>query len=48
MDNTTPLTKYESRIRNDHRGTSRYLHRPDIDRLLEARRLEQQLREPVT
>lgn len=48
MDNTAPITKYQARIRNDHKGTTRYLRRPDIDRLLEARRLEQQLREPLT
>ncbi len=44
---TTPITKYESRIRNDLRATSRYARRRDIDRLLEERRLERQLRGPI-
>ncbi len=51
MDTTTtpvtPITKYESRVRNDLRATSRYARRRDIDRLLDERRLAQQLREPI-
>lgn len=39
----TPITKYEERIRNDQRATSRYARRKDIDRLLEERRLEREL-----
>ena len=46
MDNkTTPLTKYESRKRNDLRAHRRYAARPAIDRLLEERRLERELME---
>lgn len=48
--NTTPVTpmnKWESRIRNDLRATSRYARRRDIDRWLDERRLEAQLREPI-
>lgn len=45
---TTPLTKHESRKRNDMRAHSRYARRRDIGRLREQRRLEQQLREPIT
>ncbi len=41
----TPLTKWESRTRNDLRATSRYARRRDIDRLLEERRLAQQIEE---
>ncbi len=51
MDTTTtpvtPLTKYESRVRNDLRATSRYARRRDIDAWHEQRRLEAQLREPI-
>lgn len=49
MDTTTtqPLTKYESRKRNDLRATSRYAARPLIDRWHEERRLAKQLEEPL-
>lgn len=47
MDTTRPITKNQSRIRNDLRATSRYARRKDIDRLLEQRRLAKQLREPI-
>ncbi len=42
---TTPITKYESRTRNDLRATSRYARRRDIDAWHEQRRLAQQLEE---
>lgn len=45
---TTPLTKHESRKRNDMRGHSRYARRRDIDRRLDDKRLKQQLREPIS
>ena len=47
MENTAPITKWESRLRNDRRAHGRYARRKDIDRLHEERRLEQQLREPI-
>lgn len=40
-----PITKYESRKRNDLRATSRYRRRPDIDKWHEQRRLERQMKE---
>lgn len=43
----TPLTKYESRKRNDLRATSRYAARPLIDKWHEQRRLAKQLEEPI-
>ncbi|MDY7116567.1 hypothetical protein RAN53_09410 [Halomonas sp. SSL-5] len=43
----TPITKHQSRIRNDYRATRRYAKRRDIDAYLERRRLERQLQEPV-
>ncbi|MDC8803904.1 hypothetical protein PRZ61_10700 [Halomonas pacifica] len=43
MDAITPITKQESRKRNDQRAHSRYARRRDIDRLLEQRRLEREL-----
>lgn len=46
--NTTPLTKHQSRIRNDMRAHSIYAKRRDIDAYHEQRRLERQLREPVS
>jgi len=42
-----PITKHQSRIRNDYRATSRYAKRRDIDAYHERRRLERQLQEPV-
>lgn len=44
---TQPETKWQSRTRCDLRATSRYARRKDIDRLLEERRLQAQLREPL-
>lgn len=41
----TPITKHQSRKRNDMRATSRYAKRPHIDRWHEQRRLERELRE---
>ena len=44
---TQPLTKWQARVRNDLRSTSRYARRRDIDAYLERRRLERQLKEPI-
>ena len=40
---TTPETKWQSRVRNDQRGSSRYAARPAIGRWHEERRLEREL-----
>jgi len=40
-----PITKYEQRIRNDLRATSRYKRRVDIDHRLEDLRIERQFKE---
>ncbi|MCL7941190.1 hypothetical protein M8009_12930 [Halomonas sp. ATCH28] len=45
--NVTPMTKHQSRIRNDQRATSRYARRKDIDRWHERRRLERELQEVI-
>jgi len=44
---TQPLTTHQRRIQDDHRATSRYARRRDIDAYLERRRLERQLKEPI-
>lgn len=44
----TPITKHESRKRNDMRAHSRYSKRKDIDRWHEHKRLERELKEPVS
>jgi len=42
---TTPLTRWQARIRNDFLATAHYRRRPDIERWHEDRELEQQLKE---
>jgi len=45
MESTTPITKHQSRIKNDNRASAIYAHRRDIERWHEQRRVERQLRE---
>jgi len=44
---TTPLTKYQQRVRNDMRAHSRYARRRDIERWHEQKQLERELKEPT-
>lgn len=41
----TPITKHESRDRNDRRAASIYQHRPRIDQKLRDMQLRRELRE---
>ncbi|MCC5904067.1 MAG: hypothetical protein JJT87_19320 [Halomonas sp.] len=40
-----PITKQQSRVINDERGSSRYASRRDIDKWLSERKLKRELRE---
>lgn len=40
-----PITKQQSRVLNDERGSSRYKRRLDIDNVLAERKLHHQLKE---
>lgn len=40
-----PITKSQSRTLNDKKGSSRYMRRPAIDKLLAERALHKQLKE---
>lgn len=40
-----PLTKHDMKLRDDHRASSIYARRRDIERWHEQRRVERELRE---
>lgn len=45
MENTTPITKHEQRMKDDNRASSIYSRRRDIERWHEQRRVERETRE---